>query len=354
MGKTTVLILFGGASNEYEVSLRSATAIIQNLDLDRFEPVLMGITKNGRWRLFKGEVSQIIGGDWAKNSVPAILSPDRETHGITIFGERETTFKKIDVVFPALHGQNCEDGVLQGLLELSGIPYVGCGVTSSAITFDKVYTHIICEQAAIPMAKWQLVCAEENFAEAERRIAEKLGYPCFVKPANSGSSVGCSRANNAAELEPALKIAFKEDRRVIVEELVHAHEVECAVIGNLETRAPTTGEILSPDGFYDYDTKYKNDRATLLIPAGVSAECSEKVREIAQRVYKVLDCRGLSRVDFFVQEDNSVIFNEINTLPGFTSISMYPKMMTASGLSYRKLLTELIELAIEEKKRCRT
>lgn len=353
MNKLTVLILFGGASNEHEVSLRSASAIIENLDKDRFEPVLMGITKKGEWRLFKGEVSDIAKNDWLKSSVPAILSPDRAVHGITVFGETPEN-RRIDVIIPALHGQNCEDGALQGLMELSGIPYVGCKIASSAVSFDKAYTHIVCEQAGIPMAKWQLVTAEENFDDVKTRIEKTLGFPCFVKPANSGSSVGCSRADDAEGLKSALNIAFNEDRRVIIEELVTAHEVECAVMGNLETVAPTTGEIVTDDGFYDYDTKYKNDNAKLLIPAAISAEKNDEVRALAQKIYKVLDCRGLSRVDFFVQNDGKVLFNEINTFPGFTSISMYPKMMTSSGMSYSQLITRLIELAIEEKTRSRT
>lgn len=349
MNKTVVLILFGGVSNEHEVSLRSAASIINNIDRSRFEPVLTGITKDGRWLLYHGDADGLARDDWQQNATPAVLSPDRKTRGLLVFEPGGVRTVKIDVIFPAVHGQNCEDGVLQGLLALSGIPFVGCGVTASALSFDKIYTHIVAEQAGVPMAKWQLVCREENLAAAERRVAKTLGYPCFVKPANSGSSVGCSRANDAAELLAALKLAFAEDRRAVVEELVTAHEVECAVMGNLEPVAPTTGEIVSPDGFYDYDTKYKNDFAKLFIPACVSEESAARVRELALTVYRVLNCRGLSRVDFFVKQDGTVLFNEINTLPGFTSISMYPKMMIASGMTYSEVITRLIELALDEK-----
>lgn len=348
MDKMTVLILFGGKSNEHEVSLRSATSMIQNIDRSRFEPVLMGITKSGGWRLFEGEAAELMSGEWEKHSTPAFISPDHDTHGIVIAKGDKFVTRRIDVILPAVHGQNCEDGVLQGLMELSGIPYVGCGVTSSALTFDKAYTHIVCEQAGVPMAKWQLVCAEEAFENVERRIAEKLGYPCFVKPANSGSSVGCSRADDANGLKAALDNAFLQDRRVIVEELITAHEVECAVMGNLEPFAPTTGEIVTSDGFYDYDTKYINDNARLMIPAGISDESNKTIRELAKKVFLALNCRGLSRVDFFVKNDGSVLFNEINTLPGFTSISMYPKMMIASGMSYGEVITRLIELALNK------
>ncbi len=350
MRKGNILILFGGASNEHEVSLRSASAIIENLDTTRFEPILMGITRDGRWRLFTGDPSLLTSGDWEQFSTPAIISPDREIHGIIIFGQKTET-KYIHVIIPALHGQNCEDGAIQGLMELSGIPYVGCRITSSAICFDKAYTHIVCEQAGIPMAKWVLATNEETFENIEKRINEAFGFPCFVKPANSGSSVGCAKAETPDKLVSALKIAFNEDRRVIIEELVTAHEVECAVLGNLSLWIPTTGEIVSPDGFYDYDTKYKNDSARLLIPANIPEGSQQQVRELAQRIYKALDCRGLSRVDFFVQDDGKVLFNEINTFPGFTSISMYPKMITSSGMSYKELVTRLIELACEEKYR---
>lgn len=348
MNKTIVLILFGGKSNEHEVSLRSATSMIQNIDQNRFEPVLMGITKAGGWRLFEGEVSELMSGEWEKHSTPAFISPDRDTHGIVITKDGGYDTRRIDVVLPAVHGQNCEDGVLQGLLELAGIPYVGCGVTSSALTFDKGYTHIICEQAGIPMAKWQLVTADESFEAVFERIKSSLGFPCFVKPANSGSSVGCSPAKDKSGLKAALNTAFAEDSRVIVEELVTAHEVECAVMGNNELFAPTTGEIVTPDGFYDYESKYINDNAKLMMPATVSAASNEKVIELAKKVYKTLNCKGLSRVDFFVEDSGRVLFNEINTLPGFTSISMYPKMMMHSGMSYSEVITRLIELALEK------
>lgn len=347
MNKTVVLILFGGVSNEHEVSLRSATSIIENIDRNKFEPVLMGITKDGRWMLYNGNAKGITPNDWEKNSTPAMLSPDRSTHGIWIFEDNGVRSIKVDVIFPAVHGQNCEDGALQGLMELSGIPYVGCGITSSAIGFDKAYTHFVAEQFGVPMAKWELVCKEEDLAAAEKRIANSLGYPCFVKPANSGSSVGCSRADDSKSFFEALNLAFEEDRRVIVEELITAHEVECAVMGNLKPIAPTTGEIVSPDGFYDYDTKYKNDFAKLLIPASIPEESASQVRKLALTVYQALDCRGLSRVDFFVKNDGTVLFNEINTLPGFTSISMYPKMMISSGLTYSEVITRLVELAVE-------
>lgn len=347
MKRQTVLILFGGVSNEYEVSLRSAASVIENLDRECFDPLLLGVTRDGRWLLCRGKDPAPVAADrWQEDAVPAILSPDRSAGGVLVPGEGRII--PVDVVFPVMHGQNCEDGAVQGLLELSNLPYVGCRVTSSALAFDKVYTHIVAERIGVPMARWELVCAEEDRQAACARVAASLGFPCFVKPANSGSSVGCSRADDAHALGEALAARLSGGPAGAIEELVTAQEVECAVCGNLDPAAPTTGEIVTADGFYDYDTKYKTDTARLYIPAQIPQESAARVRELAVRVFRVLDCRGLSRVDFFVKQDGSVLFNEINTLPGFTSISMYPKMMIASGMTYSGLITRLIGLALEE------
>ena len=348
MGKQTVLVLFGGVSNEYYVSRRTAASILREIDRERFEPIAVGITADGRWYLCDGKIEPILEDTWMQGAVPAILSPDRGVHGLTVFEAGGARNIHIDVIFPAVHGQHCEDGCLQGLMELSGVPYVGIGVTAAAVTFDKAITHIVAERAGIKMARWMLVLRGDDFADTERRVRETLGYPCFVKPANSGSSVGCSAARNAEELKAALALAGKEDRRIVVEELIVAQEVECAVMGNEELAAPRTGEIVSNDGFYDFDSKYLNDTARLYIPARISEEKSAEVQETAKRVYRALDCRGLSRVDFFVKKDGTVLFNEINTLPGFTSISMYPKMFIDAGMTYPEIITRLIGLALEE------
>ena len=350
MKKKTVLILFGGVSNEYDVSRRSAASIIENLDRSRFAPVLAGITRCGRWYLYEGEISRILDDTWMMDAVPAVLSPDRSVGGLVVFGKEGVKTVPVDVIFPAVHGQHCEDGALQGLMELSGIPYVGPGVTAAAVTFDKAVTHIVAERAGIPMARWLLVeKGRKPLEETERRVRETLGYPCFVKPANSGSSVGCRAAKNKTELASALETAYHEDRRVVVEEFIRAHEVECAVLGNDELFAPRTGEIVSNDGFYDYDSKYLNDTAKLYIPARIPSETADAVCALAKKVYRVLDCRGLSRVDFFVKQDGEILLNEVNTLPGFTSISMFPKMMIDAGMTYPGLITRLLELAMEEK-----
>jgi D-alanine-D-alanine ligase len=347
MKKLTVLILFGGVSNEYYVSRRSAASVIAELDRERFEPVLVGITHDGRWFLYEGDTDRILDDTWMNGATPAVLSPDRSVHGLVVFDEAGARTVRIDVIFPVVHGQHCEDGALQGLMELSGIPYVGPHVTAAAVTFDKAITHIVAENAGIPMAKWLLVTKGEDFSQTARRVQDSFGYPCFVKPANSGSSVGCSGAKNEQELKAALETAFHEDRRVLIEEHITAHEVECAVLGNDELFAPRTGEIVSNDGFYDFDSKYLNDSARLFIPALIPEQVSAEVCALAKKTYRALDCRGLARVDFFVKADNTVLLNEINTLPGFTSISMFPKMMIDAGLSYPQLITRLLELAME-------
>ncbi len=349
MDKQTVLILFGGVSNEYYVSRRTAASILREIDRERFDPITVGITDDGRWYLCDGNVDRILDDTWMEGAQPAILSPDRGVHGLNVFTPEGVRSVYVDVIFPAVHGQHCEDGCLQGLMELSGVPYVGIGVTAAAVTFDKAITHIVAERAGIPMARWILIQREDDFEETERRVRETLGYPCFIKPANSGSSVGCSAVRSAGELKAALALAGKEDRRILAEELVVAQEVECAVMGNRELEAPRTGEIVSVDGFYDFDSKYLNDTAQLLIPARISPEKAAEVCETAKRVYRALDCRGLSRVDFFVKPDGTLLFNEINTLPGFTSISMFPKMFMDAGMTYPEIITRLIELALEAK-----
>lgn len=352
MSKQTVLVLFGGSSNEYDVSLRSAVSIIENLDPVRFRAVPVGITRTGRWLKFDGPNELILKDQWQEGAEPCVLSPDRETGGL-LAGKPGGGVELIpvDVIFPAVHGQNCEDGALQGLMELSGIPYVGSHVTASAVCFDKEFTHIIAERHGVPMARWLLAERGEDPDAVSKRIEAAFGYPVFIKPANSGSSVGVSRADGAEELSAALQKAFQEDQKALVEEEISGHEVECAVTGNLATRAPTVGEIACGEGFYDYDSKYISDTAAkLYIPAQISGEQMDQIRSLAQKIYRVLGCRGYARVDFFALSDGRVLFNEINTLPGFTSISMYPKMMMSSGISYPQLLSELIDLAFEAKR----
>ena len=353
MNKLSVCILFGGISPEHEVSLRSAESVLNNLDPDKYDIYPVGITKKGEWIYYGGkDYSLLPTGQWYQwgENRPAALSPVRG-QGLLIFEEGSAVRRRIDVAFPVLHGENGEDGSVQGLLQLAGIPCVGPGVASSATCMDKTLTKLVCDNAGIPQAAWELVTAESLDGSADRvldRIEERFSYPVFVKPAGTGSSVGVAKAKDRTSLEKALRNAAKFDRKVLVEEFIWGREVEVAVMGNGSPVASVCGEIEAGAEFYDYEAKYISDCSTLHIPARIDEATGEKVRELAVASYKALGCRGLSRVDFFVTfEGNDIVFNEINTLPGFTSISMYPKLFAASGIPYSQLLDRLLELARE-------
>ena len=350
----TVLVIFGSASSEHDVSCVSACSVIKNIPADKYNTVILGITKQGKWYLYEGDVDLLPEDKWVSSGkiTPAILSPDPNDSGLIVFEDGNTRKIRIDVVFPVLHGMNGEDGTIQGLLELAKIPYVGCGVLSSAVCMDKAFANAVADFNGIKQAKWLSVKRNE-YDEVKNELIEKcvsyLGFPIFVKPANAGSSVGISKANNIAELEKAIEIAFENDSKVVFEEAIIGKEVECAVLGNGSPIASCVGEIAPCNEFYDYEAKYQSDSG-LYIPARVSEADSEKVRESALRIYKALDCEVLSRCDFFIREsDGEVYFNEVNTIPGFTSISMYPKLFGASGIDYGELLDRLLILAEENK-----
>lgn len=350
--KISVALLFGGQSSEHEVSLMSAGSIIENLDKEKYELHMVGITKEGRWLLFTGDPAQLPGGAWEKGDVaPAALSPDPSVHGLVVLGPPARTIH-IDCVFPALHGKNGEDGTLQGLLALSGIPYVGCNTEASAICMDKAVTHTLLSAANIELAHYlwfysdRFACAPETI---KNRICARLNFPVFVKPANAGSSVGVSRVDGPQGLDEAIRKAAQEDVKIIVEEGVTGQEVECAVLGNRQdAQASLVGEIGASAAFYDYDDKYVNGTSQLYIPARIPQEAADEIRETAVRAYRLLGCSGLARVDFFVTPEQKVVLNELNTLPGFTSISMYPKLWMAMGLTYGELLDKLIQLAFKQ------
>lgn len=348
--KKTVAVIFGGQSSEYEVSLRSSSFIINNMDRDKYNVVTLGITKDGRWYLYHNDTKNIFDGSWVNDpdNESAFISPDRNTGGIVVLGKDGTRVIKLDAIFPVLHGKNGEDGTIQGLFKLSGIPYVGCNTLSSAICMDKAVTHSLLTAANIEQAHYLWFYADRYDAEPEKiktKISARLNFPVFVKPANAGSSVGVSKVNDIDGLDAAIAKAAAEDSKIIVEEGITGQEVECAVLGNRDAAASTVGEIGSTAEFYDYDDKYNNGTSKTYIPANISPEKIEEVRKIAVRAYRHLGCSGLSRVDFFVQPDGKVILNEINTLPGFTSISMYPKLWEASGKSASQLIDELIDCA---------
>ena len=354
--KKTVCVIFGGASSEYEVSLMSSASIIRNLDAEKFDVIKLGITKDGRWLLYNGTTEDMENNTWMNHpeNRSAFISPDKATGGLVIMEkDGSCTVQKIDVIFPVLHGKNGEDGTIQGLFELANIPYVGCDLLSSANCMDKVFTHIILENAGIPMAKWDFVTMRdmEQFEAVAERMEAKLGYPMFVKPANAGSSVGVSKAKNREQLKEACYVALKEDSKAIVEEFIDGREVENGVLGNDDPVASTVcGEITPLVEFYTYEAKYQDASTKLELPAPISDELNEEIRRAAEKAYRAIGCKGLSRVDFFVKRDGSgIVLNEINTLPGFTSISMYPKLRGASGEPYAVLLDKLIALALERK-----
>ncbi len=353
--KQNLAVIFGGESSEYEVSLRSATFIIENIDCEKYNVVKIGITKTGQWLMYSGNSSHIASGEWINdpNNVTAFLSPDKKIGGLVVFYPDRTDVIKLDVIFPVLHGKNGEDGTIQGLFKLSGVPYVGCDCLSSAVCMDKAVTHSLLNTANIEQAHYMWFYFDRYQVDAQRvrdRIIARLNYPMFVKPANSGSTIGISKVNNSAELHVAIMKAAKEDLKIVVEEGVIGREIECAVYGGRDAVASPLGEIIPGAEFYDYDDKYVNNKSQNLIPANLSEELATKVRETAVRAYKYLGCEGLARVDFFVCDDGKIILNEINTLPGFTSISMYPKLWLSTGISSGYLVQNLIDTAFRRYK----
>ena len=356
MNKLSVCILFGGISPEHEVSLRSAESVLNYIDQEKYNLLPVGITKEGAWMLFGGaDYSELPSGKWVRNPAnrKVAISPVRG-EGLLIFEGDGVTRQQIDVAFPVLHGENGEDGTVQGLLQLAGIPYVGPHVAASAVAMDKTLTKLVADQAAVPQAAWQLVRRSDLSGRMEKildQLENRFQYPMFVKPAGTGSSVGVSKAANREALAAALATAGRFDDKILVEEFIRGQEIEVAVMGNENPVASVCGEIDSGADFYDYDAKYVTDTSVAYIPARIPEDVAEHVRDMAVKVYKAIGCQGLSRVDFFVTHgDNRVVFNEINTIPGFTSISMYPKLFTASGIPYSQLIDRLLELAREAKK----
>ena len=353
MKKLSVCILFGGMSPEHAVSLRSAEAVLNNIDQHKYNVFPVGITRDGDWILYGGkDYSELPSGKWEHNprNRRAAISPVRG-QGLLSFEGDCVVRERIDVVFPVLHGENGEDGAMQGLLKLAGIPYVGPHVAASAVAMDKTLTKLVVDHAAVPQAAWHLVRREElsnRMDDILNVLEKKFSYPMFVKPAGTGSSVGVSKAADREALDRALLAAAKFDKKILVEEFIHGREIEVAVMGNDNPVASICGEIDSGADFYDYDAKYVTDTSRAYIPGRISEDVQEAVREYAIKVYSAIGCQGLSRVDFFVTyEGERVVFNEINTIPGFTSISMYPKLFAASGIPYRQLIDLLLQLAQE-------
>lgn len=351
--KKTVLVLFGGCSSEHEISRLSAATMLRNLSREKYEPVTVGITKSGRWFLTSATPEEIENGQWenCRGNRTAFLSPDRSVRGLVVMEQEGTRVLPVDVVLPALHGKNGEDGTVQGLLQLSGLPFVGCAARASAVCMDKAVTHTLLTAARVKQANYLWLYAVNYETGAEKvktRVRERLGYPVFVKPANAGSSVGVSKVTREEDLDAAMAKAAHEDDKILIEEAIEGQEVECAVLGNDKPEAaPMVGEIAASAEFYDYDDKYISGTSQLYLPAHLDPEVAEEIRRTACRAYRMLGCQGLARVDFFVRGGKEVILNEINTMPGFTAISMYPKLWESCGVSCTALLDRFIGLALE-------
>ncbi len=348
MSKQNLAVIFGGQSSEHEISCMSASNIIQCIDAQRYNIILVGITKEGHW-VEAADLNAVQDGSWRQSKTSIVLSPDATRKGLYRMSEDEKVqFVHLDVIFPVLHGLYGEDGTVQGLFKLAGIPFVGCGLFASAAGMDKLYTKIIVDTLDIRQAKYVPVYKEElpKMDEVVARVESALEYPVFVKPSRAGSSKGVNKAANREQLKNALIEAADNDRKILVEETIIGREVECAVLGNLDVKASGVGEILSADEFYDFDAKYYNSESKTLVDPPMPENMREQIREDAVKIFMALDGRGLSRVDFFLTE-SGVVFNEINTLPGFTAISMYPMLWEAQGIPKKELVQKLIDLAFE-------
>lgn len=349
MSKKLVVVIFGGQSSEHDISCISAMTILENIDRNRFDVLMIGITQKGNWLRVDSE-EDLKSGDWREGKVGAALLPDAREKCVLIQESTGYTKVKVDAVFPVLHGLYGEDGTIQGLCELARIPYVGCGVLASALGMDKAYTKLIVKELGVLQADFVLAHRYEIKADARavaKRIEQNLPYPVFVKPSNAGSSKGVNKAGNRQELIFALEEAAVHDKRILIEETIVGHEVECAVFGGLhgEVKASGVGEIVAGAEFYDFDAKYFSTESKTVINPTLPGNAVEEIPEIAKKIFLALDGFGLSRVDFFVTKKGEIIFNEINTMPGFTGISMYPMLFEASGYPKSELVNDLIELA---------
>jgi D-alanine-D-alanine ligase len=361
--KLRVGVVFGGRSGEHEVSVRSARSVIEALDKNRYEVVPLAITKTGKW-LSPADSANLLPGETKQRLQPAMLKGesrdiaiigDPSHQGLTSLDGKSRPAQPLDLIFPVLHGTYGEDGTLQGLLEMAGVPYVGCGVLASACGMDKVTMKALFRDAGLPICRytWFLRSQWEKDAESiVRRVSRQIGFPCFVKPANLGSSVGISKATDKKSLRTAIELAARYDRKVIIEEGLDAREIECAVMGNDDAEASLPGEYVVHDpaaSFLDYTEKYSSTgHVDFVVPAPLTKAQTARIRRMAVEAFKVVDGSGLARVDFFLRRDNGeLLLNELNTLPGLTDVSGYPKMWEATGLPFPKVIDRLVALALE-------
>lgn len=364
MKKQNVLIFFGGCSSEYSVSLSSASGVLLNLDRSRYNPVTVGITREGKWYYYTGSTERILDDSWqnGEDCTPVVLSPNRGDCCLILLKETGTERIPVDIALPVLHGRNGEDGTLQGLLELAGIPLAGCGALASALCMDKDRAHKLAGLAGIrvpealvleaqspqafvsaPETQTASVSVPEAQAQQAMDFARRIGYPLYVKPVRAGSSYGVTKVNTPDELIPALSLAFQYDDRVILEENIEGFEVGCAVLGSFDLTVGEVDEIELSGGFFDFTEKYTLKTSCIHVPARISPEKSAGIKEAARRIYRALDCSGFARVDLFLTPTGEIVFNEVNTIPGFTAHSRYPGMMKAAGYSFTEILTMILE-----------
>lgn len=346
MQKIKLCVIFGGVSTEHDISILSVTSVLSNLNRDKYDILPVGITKDGAW-YYAPNLDLSNTADWvnSEGAIPVTLSASRNVKGLVSL--KDATVFPVDCVFPVLHGFNGEDGTIQGLFEVAGIPYVGCDVAASAMSMDKAITKLIVANAGVPQADFLCIYSKElsDIDSCVKRVEDKFTYPVFVKPASTGSSVGVSKAKDKESLISAFNEAAKYDLKFLVEEFIDGREIETAVLGNDDAIVSVCGEVLAEQEFYSFDAKYNDASSRTQIPAKLPEDVANQVRRLALIVYHALGATGLSRVDFFVCKDGRIVFNEINTLPGFTSISMYPKLFAAVGIAYSDLLDRIIDFA---------
>jgi D-alanine---D-serine ligase len=346
MKRKRIAVLFGGASSEYEVSLQSAYAVMTHIDTKKYEVLPIGIAKNGAWYLYRGELSDIPGDNWfVKNKcVPVAASPDKSLHGILLLKEDGTEEISLDGALPILHGKNGEDGTVQGVLELSDIPVIGCNTMSSAVCMDKETAHRLARACGVKTAQSYTISEEDkqNWEQIEA-YGEMLGYPLFVKPLRAGSSFGITKISGKEELHAAVEHAFAYDSQVILEEMIEGFEVGCAILGTKELTIGEVDEIELSEGFFDYTEKYTLKSSQIHVPARISEEKAREIKDAAVRIYRGLGCSYFARVDMFLTPEGEIYFNEVNTIPGFTTHSRYPNMMKAAGISFDEILSRLLD-----------
>ncbi|MGI6546508.1 MAG: D-alanine--D-serine ligase VanG [Fastidiosipilaceae bacterium] len=348
MNRLNIAVLFGGHSPEYSVSLQSAHSVLSHMDEERFRPFMIGITKDGNWFHFTGDPDKIPADTWHNptDCVPAVISPSRDTHGMLILRPSGVETVRVDVAFPVLHGKFGEDGTLQGLLEMAGIPIVGCKTLSSALCMDKDRANLLTELAGVSVPR-TVVLNKGVDDETALKEVERIGFPVFVKPVKAGSSYGVTSVTDKKDLPDAIHTAFKYDNRVMAQQTIVGIEVGCAVLGNERLIVGAVDEVELTDGFFDFTEKYTHKSSAIHVPARISESKAAEVQAAAKTIYTALDCSGMARVDVFLTPSGEIVFNEVNTIPGFTAMSRYPGMMDAAGIPFAELVTRLIELALE-------